>query len=174
MGRLWGLLARSRHVLLEEACQRCDQPEPIDRSLQLAGEFHWLCWQTELNWSNGTGPTRYATAPLDYIAGPRTSPPGTTRTGHLTRSAVFILADVARPARAFVVAPGRPPIEFALQPDGTVAHGPGSGPGRWGCDPAGILVLNVDRTQSSIVGNRKGLHARRRVAHGTTVGERCC
>ena len=142
---------------------RCNWPASSTGS---AGRSSWTG-------RSGTGPTRCSSSP------PRTTSPGrrTSPTRHhdyldyLARSAVFTLADVARPTPAFLVAPGQPPIELTLQPDGTVARGPGSGPGRWGCDPAGILVLNLDRTQYRIVGNRKGLHAGRRVAHGSTVGE---
>ena len=162
-----------RHVLLAEDCQRCDQPEPTDRALQLAGKFHWLCWQTELDWSTRHRPDEACDLTAsDYISWSTDQPARHHEyLDYLARSAAFIPADVARPTPAFLVAPGRPPIDFVLQPDGTVARSPGSGPGRWGCDPAGILVLNLDRTQYRIVGNRKGLHAGRRVVHGSTVGE---
>ena len=162
-----------RHVLLAEDCQRCDRPEPTDRALQLAGKFHWLCWQTELDWSARHKPDQVPELTAsDYASWASDEPVHHHEyLDYLARSAVFVLSDVARPAPAFLVAPGQPPIEIILQPDGTVARGPGSGPGRWGCDPAGILVLNLDRTQYRIVGNRKGLHGGRRVAHGSTVGE---
>jgi hypothetical protein len=162
-----------RHVLLAEPCQRCDRPEVTDRALELAGKFHWLCWQTELDWTERHRPEEVHDLTVsDYITWATDHPSRHHEyLDYLARSAVFTLADVARPTPAFLAAPGKPPIELTLQPDGTVARGPGAGPGRWGCDPAGILVLNLDRTQYRIVGSRKGLHAGRRIAHGSTVGE---
>jgi hypothetical protein len=162
-----------RHVLLEEPCQRCDRLEPSDRALQLAGKFHWLCWQSELDWTDRHRPDQaHDLTAADYIAWAADQPARHHEyLDYLARSAVFTPTDLGRPTPAFLVAPGQPPVELVLQPDGTLSRGPGSGPGRWGCDPAGVLVLNLDRTQYRIVGNREGLHAGRRVAHGSSVGE---
>ena len=42
---------------------------------------------------------------------------------------------------------------------------------RWGCDPAGLLVLYLDGVQYRILGQRSGLHLGRRMAHGSVHGE---
>ena len=56
--------------------------------------------------------------------------------------------DFPRPTRGYLLAAGRPPTTVILQPDGTVDRPEQPGPGRWGCDPAGLLVL-LPSTRSS-------------------------
>jgi hypothetical protein len=163
----------ARHVLLGDGCQLCDQPAPAGRALTGVGKFHWLCWQQQLEWTDRFRPDRVLELTSDdFVAWAEADP---TRhqlyLAFLDRSATFDPTDFPRSTRGYLLAPARAPTTVILQPDGTVARPEHPGPGRWGCDPAGVLVLNIDRIQYRLVGDRSGLHTGRRVAPGAPTGE---
>ena len=163
-----------RHVLLGDVCRLCDQPAAPSRALTTVGKFHWLCWQQQLDWADRFRPERVPElTSVDFVAWAEADPTRHQQyLGFLGRSAAFAPADFPRSTRGYLLAPGRPPTTVILQPDGTIARPEHlAGPARWGCDPAGVLVLNIDGTQHRLVGDRSGLHTGRRVAHGATTGE---
>ena len=75
--------------------------------------------------------------------------------------------DFPRSTRGYLLAPARPPTTVILQPDGTIERPEHPGTGRWGCDPAGLLVLNIDSSPVP--------HGRRpeRAAHRSPRGPGC-
>ena len=163
-----------RHVLLGDGCRLCGQPAPPTRALTTVGKFHWLCWQQQLDWADRFRPDRVPElTSVDFVAWAEADPTRHQQyLGFLDRSATFAPADFPRSTRGYLLAPGRPPTTVILQPDGTIARPEHLvGPARWGCDPAGVLVLNIDDTQYRLVGDRHGLHTGRRVANGATTGE---
>ena len=163
----------ARHVLLGDGCQLCDQPAPASRALTGVGKFHWLCWQQQLDWTDRFQPDRVLELTSDdFVAWAEADP---TRhqlyLAFLGRSVTFVPTDFPRSTRGYLLAPARAPTTVILQPDGSVSRPEHPGPGRWGCDPAGVLVLNIDRIQYRLIGDRSGLHTGRRVAPGATTGE---
>jgi hypothetical protein len=162
----------ARHVLLGDGCRHCDQPAPPSRALTSVGKFHWLCWQQQLDWADRFRPDQVLElTSADFVAWAEANPTGHQQyLGFLGRSAIFAPADFPRSTRGYLLAPARPPTTVILQPDGTIARPEHSAPGRWGCDPAGVLVLNIDRIQYRLVGDRSGLHTGRRTAPGGSGG----
>ena len=163
-----------RHVLLGDGCRLCDQPAPPSRALTTVGKFHWLCWQQQLDWADRFRPDRVpGLTSVDFVAWAEADPTRHQQyLGFLGRSATFAPVDFPRSTRGYLLAPGRPPTTVILQPDGTIARPEHPmGPARWGCDPAGVLVLHIDGIQYRLVGDRSGLHTGRRIAHGSTTGE---
>jgi hypothetical protein len=163
----------ARHVLLGDACRLCDQPAAPTRALTSVGKFHWLCWQQQLDWADRFRPDRVLELTADdFVTWAEADPTRHQQyLGFLGRSATFAPADFPRSTRGYLLAPARPPVTVILQPDGTITRPEDPGPGRWGCDPAGLLVLDIDRAQYRLVGDRSGLHTGRRVVSGTTTGE---
>jgi hypothetical protein len=163
-----------RHVRLGSGpCRLCAQPPAADRALTSAGKFHWLCWQSQLDWADRYRPGRVLDLTGDDFVTWATANPAQHHQylDFLAGAATFGTEDVPRPTRGYLLAAGRAPTTVILQPDGTVDRPEQPGPGRWGCDPAGLLVLYLDRLQYRIVGQRHGLHLGRRVAHGSPIGE---
>ena len=162
-----------RHVVLGDGCRLCAQRTPPSRALSTVGKFHWLCWQQQLNWADRLQPDRVLElTSVDFIAWAEADPAGHQQyLGFLAHSATFSSADFPRSTRGYLLAPGQPPTSVILQPDGTITRPELPRTARWGCDPAGLLVLNIDRTQYRLVGDRSGLHSGRRVASGATTGE---
>jgi hypothetical protein len=163
-----------RHLQLGAGpCRLCAQPLPPDRTLTSAGKLHWLVWQSQLDWADRYRPGRVLDLTADDFVTWAAANPGQHRAyvDFLAGTATFSLADFPRPTRGYLLAPGQPPTTVILQPDGSV-EGPGQpGRGRWGLDPAGLLVLYLDRVQYRILGQRSGLHLGRRVTGGSTGGE---
>jgi hypothetical protein len=163
-----------RHVRLGSGpCRLCAQPRASDRALTSAGKFHWLCWQSRLDWADRYRPGRVLDLTGDDFVTWATANPAQHHQylDFLAGAATFGTEDFPRPTRGYLLAAGRPPTTVILQLDGTVDRPEQPGPGRWGCDPAGLLVLYLDRLQYRIVGQRHGLHLGRRVAHGSPIGE---
>ena len=162
----------ARHVLLGDGCRLCDQPAPPDRELTSVGKFHWLCWQQQLDWADRFQPDRVLElSSADFVTWAEADPTAHQHyLGFLARSATFTPADFPRSTRGYLLAPARPPTTVILQPDGSIARPDHPVPGRWGCDPAGLLVLNLDRIQYRLIGDRSGLHTGRRVAPGGSGG----
>jgi hypothetical protein len=162
-----------RHVVLGDGCRLCEQPAPPSRALATVGKFHWLCWQQQLDWSDRFRPDRVLElTSADFVAWAEGDPNRHQQyLGFLGRSATFAPADFPRSTRGYLLSPGRPSTTVILQPDGTIVRPEHPRPGRWGCDPAGVLVLNVDDAQYRLVGDRAGLHTGRRVARGRPTGE---
>lgn len=163
-----------RHLRLGNgACRLCAQPAPVDRDLTSVGKFHWLCWQQQLDWADRYRPGRVLDLTgEDFITWATANPAQHRRyLTFLAGAATFATDDVPRPTRGYLLAAGQPPTTVILQPDGTVDRPEQPGPARWGCDPAGLLVLYLDRVQYRILGRRSGLHVGRRVAHGSDRGE---
>jgi hypothetical protein len=163
-----------RHLRLGSGqCRLCSQPVAPDRALTSAGKFHWLCWQSQLDWADRYRPGQVLDLTAeDFVTWAAANP---TQHRHyvsfLSSSATFAPDDFPRPTRGYVMAPGQPPTTIILEPNGTVERLEHPGPARWGCDPAGLLVLYLDRFQYRILGQRSGLHLGRRVAHGSRTGE---
>jgi hypothetical protein len=162
-----------RHVLLGNACRFCDQPAPPNRALTAVGKFHWLCWQQQLDWADRFRPDRLLElTAADFVAWAEADPTRHQQyLSFLGRSAAFTPADFPRSTRGYLLAPGRPATTVILQPDGAVVRPDRPAPGRWGCDPAGVLVLNIDRAQYRLIGDRSGLHTGRRMTHTAASGE---
>jgi hypothetical protein len=163
-----------RHVRLGSgSCRLCTQPAPPDRALTSAGKFHWLCWQQQLDWADRYRPGRVLDLTgEDYVTWATANPAQHRQyVEFLAAAATFAPGDFPRPTRGYLLVPGRPPTTVILQPDGTVDRPEQPVPARWGCDPAGLLVLYLDRHQYRFVGQRQGLHIGRRVAHGSPSGE---
>ena len=163
-----------RHVRLgSEPCRLCAQPGPLDRTLTSVGKFHWLCWQQRLDWADRYRPGRILDLTSDDFVTWATANPAQHREylGFLTAGATFGIDDFPRPTRGSLLAPGQPPTTVILQPDGTIERPEQRGLARWGCDPAGLLVLYLDGVQYRILGQRSGLHLGRRMAHGSVHGE---
>ena len=163
-----------RHVRLgSEPCRLCVQPERPDRTLTSVGKFHWLCWQQRLDWADRYRPGRILDLTSDDFVTWATANPAQHREylSFLAAAATFGTDDISRPTRGSLLAPGQPSTTVILQPDGTVERPDQPGPARWGRDPAGLLVLYLDRVQYRILGQRSGLHLGRRVAHGSIHGE---
>jgi hypothetical protein len=162
-----------RHVLLDDGCRLCEQPASPSRALSTVGKFHWLCWQQQLDWADRFRPGRaLELTAVDFVAWAEADPTRHQQyLSFLGRSAAFAPADFPRSTRGYLLAPGQPATTVILQPDGSVVRPEHPAPGRWGCDPAGVLVLNIDHIQYRMVGDRGGLHTGRRVAHGATSGE---
>jgi hypothetical protein len=163
-----------RHLQLGAgACRLCAQPLPFDRTLARAGKFHWLVWQQQLDWADRYRPGRVLDLTAeDFVTWAATNPEQhRAYAGFLGGAATFSPADFPRPTRGYLLAPGQPPTTVILQPDGAVDRPEHPGPGRWGLDPAGLLVLYLDRVQYRILGQRPGLHPGRRVSAGSTSGE---
>ncbi len=163
-----------RHVRLGSGpCRVCAQPAPPDRALTSAGKFHWLCWQSQLDWADRHRPAQALDLTSEDFVTWAAANPAQHRQylGFLAGAATFATDDFPRPTRGYVLAPGQSPSTVILQPDGTVHRPEQPGPARWGCDPAGLLVLYLDRVQYRIIGQRSGLHIGRRVAHGAPSGE---
>jgi hypothetical protein len=163
-----------RHVRLGSGpCRACRQPAAPDRALTSAGKFHWLCWQAQLDWADRYRPGRVLDLTGDDFVTWAAANPAQHRQylSFLAGAATFGTDDFPRPTRGYLLAPGQPPTTVILQPDGTVDRPEQPGPARWGCDPAGLLVLYLDRVQYRIIGQRHGLHLGRRVAHGSASGE---
>ena len=163
-----------RHVLLGDGCRLCDQPAPPSRTLTTVGKFHWLCWQQQLDWADRFRPDRVSeVTSVEFVAWAEADPTRHQQyLGFLGRSATFAPVDFPRSTRGYLLTPGRPPTTVILEPDGTIARPEHPMvPARWGCDPAGVLVLHIDGIQYRLVGDRSGLHTGRRVAHGATIGE---
>jgi len=163
-----------RHVRLGSGpCLLCTQPTPPDRALTSAGKFHWLCWQSQLDWTDRYRPGQVLDLTGDDFVTWATANPAQHRAyvSFLAATATFAPDDFPRPTRGYLLSPGSPPTTVILQPDGTVERPEHPGPGRWACDPAGVLVLDLDRVQHRILGQRSGLHLGRRVVHGASSGE---
>lgn len=163
-----------RHLRLgEESCRLCRRPVRPDRALVSAGKFHWLVWQQSLPWVDRHRPAQVLELGADdFVAWAAADPAAHRRyLDFLDGSAVFDPAFVARPKRGYVLAPGQAPVTVILQPDGALDRPDHPAPARWGCDPAGVLVLHLDRAQYRLVGQRSGLHTGRRVVHGVRTGE---
>jgi hypothetical protein len=163
-----------RHLQLGDGpCRLCARPLAPDRTLTSAGKFHWLVWQSQLDWADRYRPGRVLELTADDFVTWAAANPGQHRgyVGFLAGTATFSLTDFPRPTRGYLLAPGQSPTTIILQPDGTVERPEQPGPGRWGLDPAGALVLYLDRIQYRILGQRPGLHLGRRVTGGSTVGE---
>jgi hypothetical protein len=163
-----------RHVRLGGgSCQLCPRPTPPARALTSAGKFHWLCWQQQLNWADRYRPGRVLQLTGDDFVTWATANPAQHRAyvQFLADAATFTTDDFPRPTRGSLLVAGQPPTTVILQPDGTVERPAQPGPARWGCDPAGLLVLYVDRLQYRFIGQRHGLHVGRRVPHGSPRGE---
>ena len=163
-----------RHVRLGSGpCRLCAQPPPPDRALTSAGKFHWLCWQSQLDWSDRYRPGRMLDLTSeDFVTWAMANPAQHRQyVSFLASSATFAPEDFPRPTRGYLLTAGQPPTTVILQRDGTVERPERSQSARWGCDPAGLLVLYLDGFQYRIVGQRSGLHLGRRVAHGAAVGE---
>jgi hypothetical protein len=162
-----------RHVLLGNACRFCDQSASSNRALTAVGKFHWLCWQQQLDWADRFRPDRMRElTAVDFVAWAEADPTRHQQyLSFLGRSGMFTPADFPRSTRGYLLAPGRPATTVILQPDGTVDRPDHPAPGRWGCDPAGVLVLNIDHAQYRLIGDRGGLHTGRRVTHTTAHGE---
>ena len=163
-----------RHVRLgSEPCRLCAQPAPPDRSLTSVGKFHWLCWQQQLDWADRYRPGQVLDLTGDDFVTWATASPAQHRAyvSFLAAAVTFAPDDFPRPTRGTLLAPGQPTATVILQPDGTVERPEQPGPARWGCDPAGLLVLYLDGMQCRLVGQRSGLHVGRRVAHGSARGE---
>jgi hypothetical protein len=163
----------ARHVVLGETCRLCGQPVPPSRALTSVGKFHWLCWQQQQDWAERYRPDRVlALTSDDFVAWAETDPAGHQQyLGFLGRSAIFAPTDVPRSTRGYLLSPARPPSTVILQPNGTIERPDRPQPGRWACDPAGLLVLDIDRIQYRLVGDRGGLHTGRRVVPGGVTGE---
>jgi hypothetical protein len=163
----------ARHVVLADGCRLCDQPAPPERALASVGKFHWLCWQQQLDWADRFQPERVLDlSSADFVTWAEADLTAHQQyLGFLARSATFTPADFPRSTRGYLLAPARPPTTVILQPDGSVTRPEHPAPGRWGCDPAGLLVLNIDRIQYRLVGDRSGLHTGRRVVPGAATGE---
>ena len=163
-----------RHVRLGRGpCRLCTQPAPADRGLTSAGKFHWLCWQSQLDWVDRYRPGRVLDLTGDDFVTWATANPAQHRAyvGFLAATATFVHDDFPRPIRGYLLSPGQPSTTIILQPDGTVERPERPTSARWGCDPAGVLVIYLDRAQYRILGQRSGLHRGRRVAHGSASGE---
>ncbi len=163
-----------RHLRLGSGpCRLCAQPAPADRALTSAGKFHWLCWQSQLDWSDRYRPGRMLDLTAeDFVAWAAAHPAQHRQyVSFLASSAAFAPDDFLRPTRGYLLTPGQPPTTVILHRDGTVERTKQPQSARWGCDPAGLLVLYLDRAQYRIVGQRSGLHIGRRVAHGSASGE---
>jgi hypothetical protein len=162
-----------RHALLGNGCRFCDQPASSNRTLSAVGKFHWLCWQQQLDWADRFRPDRVLElTAADFMAWAEADPTRHQQyLSFLGRSATFAPADFPRSTRGYLLAPGRPATTVILQPDGTVVRPDRPAPGRWGCDPAGVLVLNIDHAQYRLIGDRGGLHTGRRVTHAAAAGE---
>jgi hypothetical protein len=163
----------ARHVLVGDGCRLCDQLTPLSRELTSVGKFHWLCWQQQLDWADRFRPERVLElSSVDFVTWAEANPTAHQQyLGFLSRSATFTPADFPRSTRGYLLAPARPPTTVILQPDGSIARPEHPAPGRWGCDPAGLLVLNLDRIQYRLVGDRSGLHTGRRAVPGAVTGE---
>jgi len=162
-----------RHVLLGNACRFCDQPASSNRALTAVGKFHWLCWQQQVDWADRFRPGRaLELTAVDFVAWAEADPTRHQQyLSFLGRSGTFTPADFPRSTRGYLLAPGRPATTVILQPDGTVDRPDHPAPGRWGCDPAGVLVLNIDHAQYRLIGDRGGLHTGRRVTRTAAPGE---
>jgi hypothetical protein len=163
----------ARHVLLGDGCGLCGQTAPSSRALTRVGKFHWLCWQQQLDWAERYRPDRVLELDSDdFVAWAEADPTRHQQyLGFLGRSATFAPTDFPRSTRGYLLTPARPPTTVIVQPDGTIDRPEHPAPGRWGCDPAGLLVLNIDRIQYRLVGDRTGLHTGRRVVPGAAAGE---
>jgi hypothetical protein len=163
----------ARHVVLGDSCRLCGQAAPPSRSLTSVGKFHWLCWQQQLDWAERFRPDRVLEVTADdFVAWAETEPNRHQQyLSFLAGSAAFAPTDFPRSTRGYLLLPARQPTTVILQPDGTIERPVHPGPGRWGCDPAGLLVLNLDRIQYRLVGDRSGLHTGRRVVPGGLAGE---
>ena len=163
-----------RHLQLGAApCRLCAQSLPPDRTLASAGKFHWLVWQQQLNWADRYRPERVLDLTAeDFVTWAAANPAQhQAYVGFLGGAATFSLADFPRPTRGYLLAPGQPPTTVILQPDGAIETPDHPGRGRWGLDPAGLLVLYLDRVQYRILGQRPGLNLGRRVVAGSADGE---
>lgn len=162
-----------RHLRLsDEPCRHCTQPVRSDRGLVSAGKFHWLVWQQSLPWADRYRPAQVLELGADDFLAWAAGDPDRHRRylDFLDGSAAFDPAYVVRATRGYVLAPGQAPVTVILQPDGALDRPSHPAPARWGCDPAGVLVLYLDRDQYRLVGQRSGLHAGRRVVHGARAG----
>ena len=133
-----------RHLRLGSGlCRMCAQPAPPDRALTVAGKFHWLAWQSRLDWADRYRPGRVLDLTGDDFVTWATANPAQHHQylDFLAGAATFGTEDFPRPTRGYLLAAGRPPTTVILQLDGTVDRPEQPGPGRWGCDPAGLLVL---------------------------------
>lgn len=162
-----------RHLRLgDEPCRSCRQPAQPDRALVSVGKLHWLVWQQSLPWADRYRPAQVLELGSDdFVAWAAADPAGHRRyLDFLAGAAAFDPAYVARPTRGYLLAPGRSPATVILQPDGALDRPNHPAPARWGCDPAGVLVLYVDQAQYRVIGQRSGLHTGRRVVHGGRAG----
>ena len=164
----------ARHVLLGSGpCRLCTQPASPDRVLTIAGKFHWLCWQSQLDWADRYRPDRVLDlSSEDFVVWAAANP--AQHRGYLSflaATATFTPEDFPRPTRGYLLTPGQPPTTIILLPDGTIERPEHAAPARWGCDRAGVLVLYLDQVQYRILGQRSGLHLGRRVAYGSVIGE---
>ncbi len=163
-----------RHLRLgDERCRQCDRPAAPDRALVRVGKFHWLVWQQTLPWADRYRPEQVLELGGDHFTAWAAADPAGHRRylDFLDASAAFDPADITRPTRGYLMAPGPVSVTVILQPDGTLERPNHPAGARWGCDPAGVLVLYLDRTQHRLVGQRSGLHIGRRVVHGSRTGE---
>jgi hypothetical protein len=163
-----------RHVRLGDGpCRLCAQPARPDQALTSAGKFHWWCWQQQLDWVDRHRPGQVLELTSeDFVTWARADP--ARHRGYadfLAGAATFGVEEFPRPTRGYLLVAGRPPTTVILRPDGTVERPAQPGAARWGCDPAGLLVLYLDGFQYRILGRRSGLHGGRRVAAGSTNGE---
>ncbi len=163
----------ARHVVLGDGCQLCDRPAPASRALTNVGKFHWLCWQQQLDWADRFQPDRVLELTSeDFVNWAEADPTRHQQyLSFLGRSAIFAPADFPRSTRGYLLAPARHPTTVILEADGTISRPEHPVPGRWGCDPAGLLILDLDRSQYRLIGDRAGLHTGRRVAPGAKTGE---
>jgi hypothetical protein len=162
-----------RHALLAVTCTLCDSQSPTDRALTEVGKFHWICWQQERPSAERHRAAEWLDLePADFRAWAEASPVEHAQyVDYLAGCATFRPEDFARPSYAYLLGPGRAVRTLSLHPDGQVWCKDGEGPARWGCDPAGVLVLEIAATQYRFVGNAHGLHAGRRVDAGASHGE---
>jgi hypothetical protein len=163
-----------RHLRLGSGpCRLCAQSATADRALTSAGKFHWLCWQSRLDWVDRYRPGRALDLTADDFVAWAAANPAQHRqyVSFLASSATFATDDFPRPTRGYLLTPEQPPTTIILERNGTVERPEHPGPARWGCDPAGVLVLYLDRVQYRIIGQRSGLHLGRRVVHGSEHGE---
>ena len=163
-----------RHLRLgDEPCRQCGRPPRPDRALVSVGKLHWLVWQQSLPWAERHRPAEMLQLGADdFVAWAAADPAGHRRyLDFLDGSAAFGASYIARPTRGYLLTPGRAPVTVILQPDGALDRPSHPAPARWGCDPAGVLVLSLDGAQYRLVGQRSGLHTGRRVVPGARAGE---
>lgn len=161
----------ARHVRLgHEPCGICGQPSLTDRALTRAGKLHWLVWQQHLAWADRYRPQHVLDLTGDDFGRWAVADPAGHRAyvDFLVGCAAFGPDDVRRSTRGYLFTPGEPPITLILQPDGSIARPEHAGAARWAVDPAGLLVLSLDRTQVRVIGRRSGLHVGRQVTGGAT------